>query len=75
MSCEDALSAEGVVTAVLSERAFRVVLSNGHEMVGHASLRLREAVAGLQAGDMVLMAISPFDLSAGRITKVTKKQS
>ena len=75
MPREDALLAEGVVTSVLSAKAFRVSLSNGHGLVAHATRRMLPAVAGLKPGETVTIELSPYDLSAGRITKVTKNES
>ncbi len=66
------LVAEGVVTEVLSARAFWVRLPNGHRLVGHGSRRLGLAMVGLVPGDRVTLALSPYDLSSGRIVQVTK---
>jgi translation initiation factor IF-1 len=65
---ESAIRLEGTVNAVLKEATlFRVVLENGHRLLGHVAGRCRGEAAGLKAGDKVNLEMSPFDFSKGRI--------
>jgi translation initiation factor IF-1 len=68
VSGESAIRLEGTVIAVLKEATlFRVVLENGHCLLGHVAGRHRGEAAGVKAGDKVNLEMSPFDFSKGRI--------
>ena len=59
MSKQNALSLEGTVIEALANSMFRVELDNGHEVMCH-NIRI-------MAGDRVRIAMSPYDLTKGRI--------
>jgi translation initiation factor IF-1 len=64
----DAIRLEGTVIEVLREATlFRVVLGNGHQLLGHVSRRRQQEAAGLKPGDKVNLEMTPFDFSKGRI--------
>jgi translation initiation factor IF-1 len=60
---------EGVVIETLPSTTFKVRLDNGHEVLAHISGRMRVNYIRLLPGDRVLMEMSPYDLSKGRITQ------
>ena len=66
MSREGAIRLEGEVVEVLGNKICWVVLPNGHRVLGHLPKR---HLAGdrLQAGQRVILEMSPFDFSKGRI--------
>ncbi len=60
---------EGVVTEMLPNATFNVKLDNGHEVLAHISGRMRVHYIRLLLGDRVVLDMSPYDLTKGRITK------
>ena len=58
---------EGIVTETLPSTTFKVKLDNGHEVLAHISGRMRVNYIRLLPGDRVLMEMSPYDLTKGRI--------
>lgn len=60
---------EGVVEEVLPSTTFRVRLDNGHLILAHISGRMRVNYIRLLPGDRVLLEMSPYDLTKGRITQ------
>ena len=59
---------DGTITQALSNAMFRVELENGHEIVAHISGKMRKFYIKLLPGDKVKLAMSPYDLTKGRIT-------
>lgn len=68
MAKKDAIEIEGVVTEPLPNAMFKVELANGHEVLAHVSGRIRMNFIKVLPGDRVLVELSPYDLSRGRIT-------
>ena len=68
MAKEEVLEFEGVVTELLPNATFRVKLDNGHEVLAHTSGRMRKNRIRVLAGDRVLVEMTPYDLTRGRIT-------
>jgi translation initiation factor IF-1 len=64
----DLITANGEVMKVLPATMYRVRLTNGHEILGHISGKMRRHFIKITAGDKVTMEISPHDLTKGRIT-------
>ncbi len=60
---------EGVVEETLPSTTFKVKLENGHEILAHISGRMRVNYIKLLPGDRVILEMSPYDLTRGRITK------
>lgn len=67
MSKSDVISMEGVVDQVLPNAMFRVKLETGPVVLGHISGRMRQNKIQILEGDRVVMEMSPYDLSKGRI--------
>ncbi len=68
MSKKEALEVEGIVAESLPNAMFRVELSNGHVVLAHISGRIRVHYIRILPGDRVLVELSPYDLTRGRIT-------
>lgn len=52
----------------LPNTVFRVELDNGHTVLAHLSGKMRVNYIRILTGDRVLVELSPYDLSRGRIT-------
>lgn len=63
---------EGVISETLPSTTFRVKLDNGHEILAHISGRMRVNYIRLIPGDRVLVEMSPYDLTKGRIVQRLK---
>jgi translation initiation factor IF-1 len=68
MPKKDAIEVEGTVTDPLPNAMFRVELANGHRVLAHISGKIRRHFIKILTGDKVLVELSPYDLSRGRIT-------
>jgi translation initiation factor IF-1 len=68
MAKEEAIQVEGKVVAALANTQFRVKLANGHEIVAHIAGKIRKNFIRILPGDIVTVALSPYDLNKGRIT-------
>ena len=68
MSKKEAIEVEGTVVEPLPNAMFRVELANGHQVLAHASGKMRLHFIRILRGDKVLVELSPYDLSRGRIT-------
>lgn len=64
----DHIELEGVVTECLANAMFRVELSNGHNILAHVSGKIRQNRIRILTDDKVIVELSPYDLSKGRIT-------
>lgn len=67
MSKNDVIEVEGTVLEKLPNAVFKVELENGHQIVAHISGKLRMNFIRIIPGDKVLVEMSPYDLSKGRI--------
>lgn len=67
MAKEDAIEVEGVVIEPLPNAMFRVELENGHRVLAHISGKMRMHYIRILPGDKVIVELSPYDLSRGRI--------
>jgi translation initiation factor IF-1 len=65
---DDAIEMEGTVLEALPNAMFRVELDNGHKMLAHISGKMRMHYIRILPGDKVVVELSPYDLSRGRIT-------
>ena len=68
MSKEDVIELEGVVEEALPNANFRVKLPNDHIILAHVSGKLRMNYIRIAPGDKVMIELSPYDLTRGRIT-------
>ncbi len=67
MPKEDSIEVEGVVVEPLPNAMFRVELANGHRVLAHISGKMRMHYIKILPGDKVIVELSPYDLSRGRI--------
>ena len=65
---EDAIELEGTVTEPLPNAMFRVELENGASVLCSISGKIRMNYIRILPGDRVVVEISPYDLTRGRIT-------
>jgi translation initiation factor IF-1 len=59
---------EGIVLETLPNTQFRVEIQGGHIVLAHISGKMRKHFIRILVGDKVLVELSPYDLSRGRIT-------
>ena len=67
MSKADVIEVEGKVIEKLPNAMFQVELDNGHKILAHISGKLRMNYIRIIPGDKVLIEMSPYDLTKGRI--------
>ena len=67
MSKEEILEFKGKVRDFLPNAMFKVELENGHEVLAHTAGRMRKNRIRVLAGDEVLVQVTPYDLTKGRI--------
>src|SRR5690349_16477413 len=65
---EELLEMRGTVVELLPNAMFRVRLENGHEILGHTAGKMRKNRIRVLTGDDVLVELTPYDLTKGRIT-------
>jgi translation initiation factor IF-1 len=65
---EDAIELEGTVVEPLPNAMFKVELENGHTVLAHISGKIRMNYIRILPGDRVVLELSPYDLTRGRIT-------
>ena len=67
MSKEDAIEVQATVLETLPNAVFKVELDNRHQVLAHISGRMRKNFIKILPGDKVLVELSPYDLTRGRI--------
>jgi translation initiation factor IF-1 len=65
---KDAIAVEGIIKEALPNAMFQVELENGHSVLGHISGKMRKNFIKILPGDRVVIELSPYDLTRGRIT-------
>jgi len=68
MAKKDAIEVEGKIVELLPNTMFRVELANGHRILAHISGKMRLNFIRILPGDKVMVEMSPYDLTKGRIT-------
>jgi len=68
MAKEELLEMRGTVVELLPNAMFRVRLENDHEILGHTAGKMRKNRIRVLVGDEVLVELTPYDLTKGRIT-------
>ena len=68
MAKSDVIEVEGKVLEVIPGGNFKVELSNGHVIDAHVSGKMRMNYIRIAPGDKVMIELSPYDLTRGRIT-------
>ena len=67
MAKEERVELEGSILEALPNAMFKVELENGHEVLAHTAGRMRKNRIRVLAGDEVLVQVTPYDLTKGRI--------
>jgi translation initiation factor IF-1 len=67
MAKEELLEFDGTVTEVLPDGNYRVTLDNEHQILAYMSGKMRKFRIRTGVGDRVIVEVSPYDLSRGRI--------
>lgn len=65
---KDVIEIEGTIIEPLPNAMFRVSLDNGIEVLAHISGKMRMNYIRISKGDRVVVELSPYDLTRGRIT-------
>ncbi|HFL8794807.1 MAG TPA: translation initiation factor IF-1 [Candidatus Azosocius sp. HAIN] len=68
MPKEDTIEMEGVVIETLPNTTFKVQLDNGHILNAHISGKMRKNYIRILTGDRVVVQLTAYDLTKGRIT-------
>ena len=68
MAKKESIEVEATVTQTLPNAMFRVDLPTGHKVLAHISGKMRVHFIKILPGDRVLVELSPYDLSRGRVT-------
>lgn len=64
---QESIQVEGIVSETLPNAAFIVSLENNHKILAHISGKMRMNYIRILPGDKVLIELSPYDLTRGRI--------
>jgi translation initiation factor IF-1 len=67
MAKEEPIQVEGTVIETLPNAMFRVEIEGGHIVLAHVSGKMRMHYIKILPGDKVVLELSPYDLSRGRI--------
>lgn len=67
MPKDDVIEVKGKVVEPLPNAMFRVELENGHKVLAHVSGKMRMHFIRILPGDRVLIQLTPYDLTRGRI--------
>lgn len=67
MAKQESIQVEGIVEETLPNAQFIVALENGHKVRGHVSGKMRMNYIRILTGDKVIIELSPYDLTKGRI--------
>ena len=67
MAKEGAIEVEGRIIEHLPNAMFRVELDNGHKVLAHISGKMRQHYIRILPEDRVVVELSPYDLTRGRI--------
>ncbi len=68
MAKKETIEVEATVVEALPNAVFKVELANGHQALAHVSGKMRMNFIRVLPGDRVLVELSPYDLSRGRVT-------
>ncbi len=68
MANNDAIEIKGTIQELLPAGTFKVKLESGQMILAHLSGKMRLNKIRLSLGDQVKIAMTPYDLTKGRIT-------
>ena len=74
MAKEEAIGVEGLVVERLPNSRFRVELKGGHRVLAYVAGKIQWQARRILEGDRVGVALSPYDLSQGRIVYMVKAE-
>lgn len=66
---EEVIQVEGVVRETLPNAMFKVKIEGGTEILAHVSGKMRMNYIRILPGDKVIIELSPYDLTRGRIIR------
>ena len=66
---EDIVSVEGIVLETLPNAVFKIKIEGDHIVLGHVSGKMRMNFIKILPGDKVVIELSPYDLTKGRIVR------
>lgn len=69
MPKQEGIEVEGTVVEALPNAMFKVEIQGGHRVLAHISGKMRINYIKILPGDRVLVELSPYDLSRGRIVR------
>jgi translation initiation factor IF-1 len=69
MTKNDCIEVSGRVIEVLADSKYRVQLESGHTVLGYLSGRMKQHRIQVTTGDFVLVELTPYDLSRGRVIR------
>lgn len=69
MTKDDNIQVTGQVVEVLADNKYRIELTSGHFVLGYLSGRMKQNKISVIIGDSVLVELTPYDLSRGRIIR------
>lgn len=69
---DDVVRIDGIVKETLPNAMFRVEVEGGHIILGHVSGKMRMNFIRILPGDKVVLELSPYDLTRGRIVRRNK---
>ncbi len=68
-SKDDVVRIDGIVKETLPNAMFKVEVEGGHVVLGHVSGKMRMNFIRILPGDKVILELSPYDLTRGRIIR------
>ena len=72
MTDKDVVEVEGIIEEALPNSTFMVKLAGGQTILAYLSGRMRKNFIRVMPGDKVKIALTPYDLTKGRITSREK---
>jgi translation initiation factor IF-1 len=71
---KDKIELQGTIVDCLPSTQFKVKLDNDHEVLAYLSGKMRKYYIRVLLGDRVMVELSPYDLTRGRITYRFRKR-
>ena len=69
---KDVIESEATVEEAYPNASFDVILDSGHKILAHLSGKMRKHFIKVMPGDRVIVEVTPYDLTKGRIVKRLK---
>ncbi len=71
---KDKIELQGTIVECLPSTQFKVRLDNDHDVMAYLSGKMRKYYIRVLLGDRVMVELSPYDLTKGRITYRFRKR-